>query len=54
MVRAINEAPKGFKGPSYEKVCTTLVDREVSNLEASMQPIKDSWIKIGVAIVSGG
>jgi hypothetical protein len=54
MVRVVNEAPRGFKGPGYEKIRTTLLDAEVANVQASMQPIRDSWIETGVSIVSDG
>ena len=54
MVRAINETPSGFKGPGYEKVCTTLLDDEVARVDSAMLPIKDAWVKTGVTIVSDG
>ncbi|XP_059073578.1 uncharacterized protein LOC131874296 [Cryptomeria japonica] len=54
MVRSINEAPRGFKGLGYEKVCTTLLDKEVKHVEDSLKPIKDSWIETSVSIVSDG
>ena len=54
MARAINEAPNGFKGLGYEKICTTLLDDEVACVEVAMLPIKDSWTKTGVKIVSDG
>lgn len=54
MARAIYEVPKGFKGPGYEKVHTNSLDVEVSNVQASMQPIQDSWTEISVTIVSNG
>lgn len=44
MVRSINEAPKGFKGPGNEKVHTSLLDREVKHVEDSLKPIKDAWV----------
>lgn len=52
MVRAVNEAPTGYKGPHYEKIRTTLLDDEVACVENAMLPIKDSWVKTGVTIVS--
>ena len=54
MVRAVNEAPKGFKGPGYEKIRTTLLDDEVARVDAAMLPIKDTWTETGVTIVSDG
>ena len=54
MVRAVNEAPKGFKSPGYEKIRTTLLDDEVARVDAAMLPIKDTWTETGVTIVSDG
>ena len=42
MVRPINETPTGFKGPSYEKMCTTSMYKEVKHVEDYLKPIKDS------------
>ncbi len=42
MVRAVNDAPKGFKGPSYGKILTTLLDDEVARVDAAMLLIEDS------------
>lgn len=54
MVRSINEAPKGYKSPGYEKVRGMLLEKEVKMIEDSLQPIRDSWIETGVSIVSDG
>ncbi|KAH9314484.1 hypothetical protein KI387_023111 [Taxus chinensis] len=54
MVKAINEAPKGYKSPGYEKIRTTLLDKQKKYVETSLQPIRDSWTKTGVSIVSDG
>ncbi|KAH9308603.1 hypothetical protein KI387_036514, partial [Taxus chinensis] len=45
MVKSINEAHKGYKSPGYEKICTTLLDKQRKYVEISMQPIRDSWAK---------
>lgn len=54
MVRIVNEAPKGFNGPGYEKIHTSLLNDEVVRAENAVLPIKDSWVEIGVTIVSDG
>ena len=54
MVRKINEAPKGYTGPGYEKVRTTLLTKEVKHIETSLAPIKASWKETGVSIISDG
>eukprot|EP01018_Ginkgo_biloba_P009837 Gb_26532 [translate_table: standard] len=51
MVRAINDGPKGYKTPSFEKVRTTL---KKSLVEQSIEPIRASWQTTGVSIVSDG
>eukprot|EP01018_Ginkgo_biloba_P023549 Gb_28141 [translate_table: standard] len=52
MVRAINDGPKGYKTPSFEKVWTTLLTKK--NLLWSIEPIRASWRTTGVSIVSDG
>lgn len=37
MVRSINEAPKGYKSPSYEKVRTTLLAKEKDIIDKQLQ-----------------
>eukprot|EP01018_Ginkgo_biloba_P021027 Gb_40274 [translate_table: standard] len=54
MVRAINDGPKGYKTPSFEKVRTTLLTKEKSLVEQSIEPIRASWQTIGVSIVFDG
>ena len=54
MIRRINEAPKGYTGPGYEKVRTTLLTKEVKHIKASLAPIKASWKETGVSIISDG
>lgn len=50
MVIAINEAPKGYKSPGFEKVHDTLLEKKVRMVEDSLQPIKDSCVEIGMSI----
>eukprot|EP01018_Ginkgo_biloba_P033313 Gb_18641 [translate_table: standard] len=52
MVRAINDGPNGYKSPSLKKVRTTLLTKEKSLMEQTIEPIRASWRKIGVSIVS--
>eukprot|EP01018_Ginkgo_biloba_P033073 Gb_05464 [translate_table: standard] len=54
MVRAINDCPKGYKTPLFEKVRTTLLTKEKSLVEQSIEPIRASWQTTGVSIVSDG
>lgn len=54
MVLAINSAPPGFTSPGYEKVRTTLLQKEKKSIEAQLKPIRDSWVETGVSIVSDG
>eukprot|EP01018_Ginkgo_biloba_P039580 Gb_22244 [translate_table: standard] len=54
MVRAINDGPKGYKTPSFEKVRTTLLTKKKSLVDQSIEPIRASWRRTGVSIVSDG
>ncbi|XP_057832721.2 uncharacterized protein LOC131043529 [Cryptomeria japonica] len=54
MIKSVNEAPRGYKGPGYEKVHGTLLDKEVNRVEDALKPIRDSWTETGVTIVSDG
>ena len=54
MVEAINEAPRGYRGPGYEKLRTTILHKEKKNVENLLKPIRDSWIQTGLSIVSDG
>jgi hypothetical protein len=54
MVRSINEAPKGYKSPGYEKVRTTLLIKEKDIIDRQLQVIRDSWKISGVSIICDG
>eukprot|EP01018_Ginkgo_biloba_P023328 Gb_37124 [translate_table: standard] len=54
MEKAINDGPKGYKTPSFEKVRTTLLTKEKSLAEQSIEPIRASWRTTSVSIVSDG
>ncbi|KAL7184660.1 hypothetical protein ACSBR2_026747 [Camellia fascicularis] len=54
MVTAINDAPKGYKSPNYEKVRTNLLDKEQHKVQQSLNPLMQDWSIHGVSIVSDG
>jgi hypothetical protein len=54
MVREINTAPQGFKGPNYEKIQIDLLKKEKELVEDILAPICASWSSSGVTIVSDG
>jgi hypothetical protein len=54
MVNAINETPKGYKGPSYEKARTVLLDKERAKIQRALTRFTNEWGAFGVSIVSDG
>jgi hypothetical protein len=54
MVKAINEAPQGFKGPNYEKLRTVLLQKERSLIHDILKLVRSSWTSSGVSIISDG
>ncbi|KAK8474191.1 hypothetical protein V6N13_088410 [Hibiscus sabdariffa] len=54
MVQAINQAPKGYKSPSFEKARTSLLDECYRSVEKELSPVKDTWYVHGVSVVSDG
>jgi hypothetical protein len=54
MVKAINEAPQGFKGPNYEKIKTVLLQKERSLIHDILKPVRSSWTSTGVSIIYDG
>ena len=54
MVQVINEAPRGYRAPGYEKLRTTILHNVKKNVENLLKPIRDSWIQTGLSIVSDG
>jgi hypothetical protein len=54
LLKAINEAPKGYKSPNDEKARTVLLDREKEKIQRALTRFTDGWIDIGVPIVSDG
>jgi len=53
-VKAINDAPKGYKGPGFEKVRTTLLENEVKFVEDKLKLIRESWAETSLSIISNG
>jgi hypothetical protein len=54
MIKAVNEAPKGYKSSGYEKVRTTLLSSEKQSVDRQLQAIRDTWNETGVSIISDG
>eukprot|EP00253_Pinus_taeda_P034789 PITA_34789 len=54
MIKAVNEAPKGYKSPGYEKVRTTLLTSKRQLVDRQLKSICDTWAETGVSIVSDG
>ncbi|KAG5542097.1 hypothetical protein RHGRI_021826 [Rhododendron griersonianum] len=54
MVAAINTAPKGYNSPNYEKVRTTLLDKEQNKVRHDLNPLMQDWSTHGVSIMSDG
>eukprot|EP01018_Ginkgo_biloba_P007052 Gb_29361 [translate_table: standard] len=54
MVKAIMGAPSGYKSPGFEKLRTTLVDKEKSRVEEEVAPLKHAWSIDGCLIVMDG
>eukprot|EP00253_Pinus_taeda_P006026 PITA_06026 len=54
MVSTINNAPKGYKSPKYDKARTVGLDHEKEKISHSLNRMTSSWIYHGVSIVSNG
>eukprot|EP01018_Ginkgo_biloba_P021868 Gb_24999 [translate_table: standard] len=54
MVKAIIGAPSGYKPPGFEKLRTTLVDKEKSRVEEEVAPLKHAWSIDGCSILMDG
>ena len=54
MVKAINEAVKGYKIPNYEKARTMLLERERAKVKRALTRFTNEWVDCGVSIVSDG
>ncbi|XP_059073592.1 uncharacterized protein LOC131855961 [Cryptomeria japonica] len=53
-MRMVNNAPKGYVPPSYEKLRTIVLDDEKKHIEERLTDVRDSWSYTGVSIVSDG
>ncbi|CAH9062954.1 unnamed protein product [Cuscuta europaea] len=51
---AANHNLGGYIPPGYNKLRTTLLQREKAHVKMSLQPIKSTWYEKGVTIVSDG
>lgn len=51
---AANHALGGYVPPGYNKLRTILLDQEKAHVERLLEPIKSTWGKKGVSIVSDG
>ena len=54
MVTSINQAPKDYKAPLFERARTTLLDECKRDLQKDLNPVKDTWYNQGVSMVSDG
>ena len=54
MVSAINDAPKGYKSPGYDKARIVGLDHEKAKISHSLNKMTSSWTDNGVSIVSDG
>jgi len=54
MVMVVNEAPKGYKSPNYEKARIVLLKREKSKVQKALTHFTNEWVDCGVSIVSNG
>ena len=53
-LRAMNDAPKGYVGPNFEKVRTILLRKEKLMVEKILEPVQSCWSGTGVSIISDG
>lgn len=54
MIKIVNEAPKCYKSPGYEKTHTTMLSVEKLDWEARLTTIHNSWCISWVSIISHG
>ena len=54
MVKGINEAPKGYKSPNYEKARTVLLEREKEKVQIALTCFTNEWVDYGISIASYG
>eukprot|EP00253_Pinus_taeda_P025012 PITA_25012 len=54
IVSAINDAPKGYKSPGYDKARTVGLDHEKAKISLPLNRMTSSWTDHAVSIVSDG
>lgn len=54
IVKAINETPKGYKSPNYDKARIVLLEREKAKAQRALTRFTNEWVDCGVSIVSDG
>jgi hypothetical protein len=54
MVKAIMEAPQGFKLPTSNKLRTTLIDKSLSRVDQKLVVHKQAWARYGCSIIMDG
>ncbi|ERN04966.1 hypothetical protein AMTR_s00080p00161300 [Amborella trichopoda] len=52
MVYAINNEPKGYMPPKYDKIRKSLLDKEMNRIKRALAPLRNDWTTYGVSIVS--
>ncbi|XP_028060347.1 uncharacterized protein LOC114263958 [Camellia sinensis] len=50
----VNSSLIGYTPPSYDRLRTTLLSQEKAHVNRLLQPIRDSWNKKGVSLLSDG
>ena len=50
----VNHPLGGYVPPGYNKLRTTLLQQEKTNVERLLEPIKSTWWEKGVSIVTDG
>lgn len=53
-VNAINEAPKVYNSPNYEKARTLSLDREKAKIHKTLTQFIDKWADCGISIILYG
>ncbi|ERN18979.1 hypothetical protein AMTR_s00194p00028230 [Amborella trichopoda] len=54
MLYAINNAAKGYVPPKYERLRTSLLDKERSRNDSPLNALRNEWPTYGVSIISNG
>ncbi|KAK3021689.1 hypothetical protein RJ639_045781 [Escallonia herrerae] len=54
MISTIRLAPAGYVCPNYEKIRTTLLDKEYNKVKQNLKPLMDDWDIYGLSMISDG